>query len=230
MLEVIVFTEGQTEEQFIKRIVAPSLHAHQIYLKPQTLNTSQDARGGAVNFDRLKFYARNTLLQKPNAILTTFLDLYGLDTTFPSFVEAKQLPDVYVRTKLLEDALHQAIVDHIECRPERFIPHIQPFEFEGLLFSDVLALSHAVPSWQKFLPKLKQVRDAFDTPEHINDSYETKPSKRLENILEPKYKKTRHGPIAAQKITLPVMELECVHFRGWMASLRELIGQLLDGR
>ncbi len=223
MLEVIVFTEGQTEEQFIKRIVAPSLHAHQIFLKPQTLNTSQDAKGGAVNFDRLKFNARNTLRQKPNAILTTFLDLYGLDTTFPNFIEAKQLSDVYARTTQLEIALHQAIVGHIECHPERFIPHIQPYEFEGLLFSDVNTLIFTEPSWQKYLPQLKQVRDAFDTPEHINDSYETKPSKRLENILVPKYKKTRHGPLAAQKITLSVMERECEHFRGWMDSLRKLI-------
>ncbi len=224
MIEVIVFTEGPTEEQFIKRIVAPSFHAHQIFLKPQTLNTSQNAKGGAVNFDRLKFNARNTLRQKPDAILTTFLDLYGLDTTFPNFTKAKQLSDVYARTTQLESALHQEIVGHIGCRPERFIPHIQPYEFEGLLFSDVLALSHAVPSWQRFLPKLNQVRDAFDTPEHINDSYENKPSKRLENILEPKYKKTHHGPLAAQKITLPVMEQECAHFRGWMENLRKLIG------
>jgi hypothetical protein len=224
VIEVIVFTEGPTEEQFIKRIVAPSFHAHQIFLKPQTLNTSQNAKGGAVNFNRLKVNARNTLRQKPDAILTTFFDLYGLDTTFPSFVEAKQLRDVYARTRLLEIGLHQEIVNHIECRPERFIPHIQPYEFEGLLFSDVLALSQTVPSWQPFLPKLKQVRDAFYTPEHINDSYENKPSKRLENILEPKYKKTHHGPLAAQKITLPVMEQECVHFGGWMKNLRKLIG------
>lgn len=224
MLEVIVFTEGQTEEQFIKRIVAPSLHAHQVFLKPQTLNTSQDAKGGAVNFDRLKFNARNTLRQKPDAILTTFIDLYGLDTTFPNFIEARQLSDVYARTEQLETALHQATVNHIGCRPERFIPHIQPFEFEGLLFSDVLALSHTVPSWQRFLPKLKQVRDAFDTPEHINDSYEKRPSKRLENILEPKYKKIHHGPLAALKVTLSAMEQECAHFRGWMDSLRKRIG------
>lgn len=224
MIEVIVFTEGQTEEQFIKRVVAPSFHVNQIFLKPQTLNTSRDAKGGAVNFDRLKFYAKNTLRQKPDAVLTTFLDLYGLDTTFPSFAKAKQIGDVYARTKLLETALHQEIVDFTGCRKKRFIPHIQPYEFEGLLFSDVIALSHTEPSWRESLSKLKKVRDAFDTPEHINDSYETKPSKRLENILTPQYKKTRHGPLAAQKITLSAMEGECVHFKGWMDNLRKLIG------
>ena len=223
MLEVIVFAEGQTEEQFIKRVIAPSFHQNKIFLKPQTLNTSQDTKGGAVSFERLKLNARNTLRQKPNSILTTFLDLYGLDTSFPGFVESKQLADVYARTKLLETALHQEIISHVGCRSERFIPHIQPYEFEGLLFSDVLSLVQTEPSWNDFLKNLKQVRDAFDTPEHINDSYETKPSKCLENILWPRYKKTLHGPLAAQKISLPVMERECAHFKGWMDNLRKLI-------
>lgn len=224
MFEVIVFTEGQTEEQFIKRIIAPVFSPSQIFIKPQTLNTSQDAKGGAISFDRLKLNARNTLRQKPEAILTTFLDLYGLDTSFPSFVEAKQLTDVYARTTALETALHKTIVEHVDCRPERFIPHIQPYEFEGLLFSDVEALVLTEPSWKNALEKLKAVQNSFETPEHINDSYETKPSKRLENILVPKYKKTRHGPLAAEKITLSVMEQKCVHFKCWMTNLRGLIG------
>jgi hypothetical protein len=222
VIEVVVFAEGQTEEQFIKRVVAPSLRAQQIFLKPQTLNTSQDAKGGAVTFDRLKFNARNTLRQKPDAILTTFLDLYGLDTTFPDFTEAAKLTDVYARTTRLETALHQAILEHVGCRPERFIPHIQPYEFEGLLFSDVLSLIRTDPSWQDALANLKQVRNSFETPEHINNSYETKPSKRLDNLLRPKYKKTLHGPLATEKITLSKMEQECVHFREWMTKLRGL--------
>ena len=223
MLEVIVFTEGQTEEQFIKRVVAPLFRSNQIFLKPQTLNTSQDAKGGAVNFDRLKFNARNTLRQKPDATLTTFLDLYGLNTSFPGFADAKQHTDIYVRTKMLEAALHEAIVEHIGCRAERFIPHIQPYEFEGLLFSDVNALILTEPSWNHHLAKLQAVRADFDTPEHINDSQETKPSKRLENILRPQYKKTRHGPLAAEKVTLNMMEQECMHFKGWMDRLRGLM-------
>lgn len=223
MTEVIVFTEGQTEERFIKQVVAPLFRANLVYLKPQLLNTSQDAKGGAVNFDRLKFNARNTLLQNPEAILTTFIDLYGLDTNFPSFAEAKQQPDVYARTMMLETALHAAIIEHIGCRPERFIPHIQPYEFEGLLFSDVEALVLTEPSWKNALETLKAVQSSFETPEHINNSYETKPSKRLENILIPKYKKTRHGPLAAEKVTLIVMEQECVHFKGWMDKLRGLV-------
>jgi hypothetical protein len=222
VLEVIVFTEGQTEEQFIKRLIAPAFRQSQIFIKPQTLNTSQDAKGGAVNFDRLTRNARNSLRQKPEAILTTFIDLYGLDTSFPNFADSKILSNIYDRTTALETALHQAIIEQVGCRKERFIPHIQPYEFEGLLFSDVDALILTESSWSSQLPKLKAVRDSFETPEHINNSYETKPSRRLEEILQPKYRKTRHGPLAAEKITLSKMEVECVHFHEWMNKLRSL--------
>jgi hypothetical protein len=222
MVEVIVFAEGPTEEQFIKRIIAPVFYPMQIFIKPQTLNTSQNAKGGAITLDRLKFNARNTLRQKPNAILTTFLDLYGLDTDFPGFTEAKQLADVYKHTELLETALHHNIIDHVKCRPERFFPHIQTHEFEALLFSDVTALCSTEPDWNKYLTELALIRDSFTTPEHINGSYETKPSFRLKSLLRPKFKKPLHGSLAAEKITLPKMAAECVHFSDWMNKLRSL--------
>lgn len=221
MREVIVFAEGPSDEQFVKRVVAPAFRHLQIFLKPQTLNTSRDARGGAVNFDRLKFNARNTLRQKPDAVLTTFLDLYGLDPGFPGFADCQE-KDVYQRTQSLEQALHAALVAYVGCRPERFIPHIQPYEFEGLLFADTEALTATEPTWSTFRGKLDAVRAAFPTPEHINDSYETKPAKRLEKILHPTYKKTRHGPLAAEKVTLATMERECAHFRSWLEKLRRL--------
>ncbi|OCB02195.1 hypothetical protein BBC27_14155 [Acidithiobacillus ferrivorans] len=226
MMEVIVFAEGPTEEQFIKLLVAPALRSLQVFVKPQMLKTSQEARGGAVNFDRLKFNARNTLRQKPNAVLTTLLDLYGLDTTFPGFEEAKAKPDLDSRVNHLNTALANELVAYVDCRPERFIAHIQPYEFEGLLFSDPHALAQTEPGWQASLAKLTEVRAAFPTPEHINDSYETKPSRRLEQLLQPGYKKTRHGPLAAKLVSLATMENECPHFHGWMESLRRLGGMV----
>lgn len=132
--EVVVFTEGQSEELFIKRIVAPSLHPLNIYLKPLLLPTSKNAKGGAVSFERLKFNARNVLLGNKNVVLTTFLDLYALASDFPSYHEAKRITDVYARLEMLEQALSQAIISSMGCRPERFIAYIQPYELEGLFF------------------------------------------------------------------------------------------------
>jgi hypothetical protein len=222
MIEVIVFAEGATEERFIKQVVAPALRHLQVFVKPQMLNTSQTSKGGAVSFDRLKFNARNTLKQNNNVVLSTFLDLYALDTQFPAFQDAMKKSDVYTKVQCLEEALQTAIVEQVGCRPERFIPHIQPYEYEGLLFSDVEVLSSIEPTWTASLINLRKVRASVESPEHINDGYETKPSKRLESLLSPKYKKTSHGPRAAQHITLEVMERECLHFKAWMDALRAL--------
>lgn len=222
MVEIIVFVEGQTEEGFIKQVVAPALRGLQIYLKPQLLSTSSSSRGGALSIDRFLLNARNTLRQKPTSILTSFIDLYGLDTDFPEFENSKKLVDVYQRVARLEQALHRAVTEYVGCRPDRFLPHIQPYEYEGLLFSDIDQLVATEPTWSKALGKLQEVRNFFDSPEHINDGYETKPSKRLENLLHPKYKKTTHGPRAAARISLETIERECTHFRGWMNRLRGL--------
>lgn len=222
MVEVTIITEGPTEEKFIKQVVAPALRHLQVFVKPETMYTSQNAKGGAVSFDRLKFNARNALRQKQTVVLSTFIDLYKLDTSFPAFEEAKKKSDVYARVQFLESALQEAIVAHVGCQPERFLPHIQPYEYEGLLFSDVKTLSTIEPTWSKSLSALQIARNSAETPEHINDGYETKPSRRLEKLLHPEYKKTRHGPLAAQRISLEVIERECAHFKTWMDSLRAL--------
>jgi hypothetical protein len=172
----------------------------------------------------LLFNARNTLRQHPEAVLSTLIDLYGLDTSFPQFAQSLTITDVYQRVAHLEHALKEAVVSQVGCRAERFLPHIQPHEFEGLLFSDVDALVGIEPDWARSLPNLKWVRAQAISPEHINNGHETAPSKRLEVMLKPKYKKTRHGPLAASRITLEVMERECTHFKRWMDQLRGLAG------
>ena len=223
MVEVRVIVEGFTEEAFVKQLIAPALQSRQIFIKPVMLSTSKNAKGGAVTFDRLKLHARNYLRQHPPVVITTMLDLYRLPNNFPGFSAAKEKPDIYQRVQALEVELHQAIVAHVGCRPERFLPHIQPYEFEGLLFSDVVELCNTESAWSSSLAALQKVRQSAESPEHINDSFETKPSNRLANLLHhPGYKKTLHGPRAAERITLAVMERECVHFGSWMKRLREL--------
>lgn len=230
MIRVVIIAEGHTERKFIDEVVTPALDPSKIQLQPILLKTSRGHSGGDVSFDRLKGNAIDTLKMSSAPILSTFLDLYGLRTNFPGFDKAGKIVDIHARVAHLEAALHEAIVAESGCRPERFFPHIQPFEFEGLLFSDVAGLCAVKPGWGRFRGELAKIRQGFESPEHINDSYETKPSKRLEDVLLPKYSKTRHGPDAAKKITLAVMERECIHFRAWMERLRGLAGNGSEGK
>jgi hypothetical protein len=220
--EVFVIVEGQTEERFIKDLIAPALNHLSIFIKPISMRTSSTSRGGAVTLDRLKFNLRNLMRQHSQAYVTTFLDLYGLDTSFPRYHETKSF-EVYRRVGVLENALNDLIVNEYDFRPERFFAYIQPHEFEGLLFSDVVSLVATEETWIHHRATLTQIRASVDTPEHINDGFDTKPSKRLENTLQiPKYHKPRHGALIAKNVTLAKIEQECLHFQEWMGRLRAL--------
>lgn len=223
MVGVIVIAEGVTEEAFIKLLVAPALRSLQIFVKPVMLNTSKEAKGGAVSYDRLKFNVRNFSRQSPHVVVTTLLDLYALPTSFPGFAKAQKMTNVYQRVQALEAALHQDIVEQTGMRSERFLPHIQPYEFEGLLFSDVVELCNTESAWVGSLAALSKMRATAESPEHINDGFDTKPSKRLERLLRhPRFSKTLHATKAAERITLSVLERECMHFGAWMSRLRGL--------
>lgn len=222
MITVYVLTEGQSEEAVIKTAIQPILAENHIYLIPFCMNTSKHHKGGAVNFARLSTNIQRLLKQQSDCYISTFLDFYALDTSFPSFSDFQAIPDIYGKIEQLESALHQAVIQQTGCNPTRFIPHIQPHELEALLFSDVEKFANVEPNWGNFVQSLQDVYDKFGSPEYINDSPQTAPSKRLEQMLSPKYKKTTHAPLLAQKIGLYKIENECQHFHQWLEKIRQL--------
>ncbi len=90
-------------------------------------------------------------------------------------------------------------------------------EFEGLLFSDCERFASAIGKTE-LIPKLKAIRDAFETPEEINDSPITAPSKQIEALI-PGYQKPLSGVLAALEIGLDTIRRECPHFRNWVERL-----------
>lgn len=58
----------------------------------------------------------------------------------------------------------------------------------------------------------------FDTPEDINDSSETAPSKRLEKIFIG-YSKTTDGMRIAEKIGIQKMMQKCPCFKAWIETI-----------
>lgn len=221
-VEVIVFAEGPSDELFLKRVLAPSLRANGIFLKPQTLRTSREGAGGAINFDRLKINVRNTLRQGSHTYLTTFFDFYALDGDMPGVSDALKLNHPSDKARHVEGELHRELVTYTGCRADRLLPYVQPYELEGLFFSDPDALSAVVPGWQLAVTGLRAVRAGFPTPEHINESFESKPSARLAALLNPCYRKTTHAPLIGERIGLSAIAAECPHFAEWVARLRGL--------
>jgi hypothetical protein len=220
---VVVVCEGETEEEFVRDVLAPGFYGLGLFLEPQMVETSPGHRGGALNYDRVKLHLRNTLRQKSAPVVTTLFDLYKLDKRFPGYEASRWIPDLGQRLAVLQRELHADVVAEAGCQPGRFIPYLQPYEFEALLFSDVPTLTRVEPGWQAASAALAAARAAARSPEHINDRPETKPAAHLERELRnPSYRKRRHGPIVAQKIGLAKIEAECAFFAAWLAQLRAL--------
>lgn len=223
MIRVSVVCEGDTEEKFVNMVMRPDFLALGIRLEPVRINTSPGHSGGALTYERLKLNLRNLLRDGKIAAVTTLIDLYKLDTGFPLFEAAQKSRELDGRLLMLNQAFHKDIVAVADCRPDRFIPYIQPHEFEALLFADVESIVGHDPNWQSAAEPLAKARRAAKTPEHINDRPETKPAAHLaKHLRHPGFRKALHGPQIAAKIGLYRIETECLFFADWVRRLREL--------
>ena len=99
----------------------------------------------------------------------------------------------------------------------RFVPYIMMHEFEGLLFSDCRRFSEAIGRID-LGARLQAIRAAFGTPEEINDSPQTCPSKRLLQLI-PDYEKPLLGNLAVIAIGFDAIARECPLFRDWLERL-----------
>src|SRR2546423_13361295 len=85
---VLILVEGQTEERFIKDVLAPSFYERQVFLFPTLLVTKRvkdgaNFKGGVTNYGKFKADVRRLLQNSGGALVTTLLDYYGLPGDFP---------------------------------------------------------------------------------------------------------------------------------------------------
>ena len=223
MIRCYVICEGQTERIFIRDVIAPILSYQQIDLRALLISTSKGNKGGALSYERVKHFILNLIKQENNTFVTTFFDLYALDNGFPNFSESQKQVNVYNKVTQLEQAFKEDIVKENSLFSNRFLPYIQPYEFEGLLFSDIAKLTEVETTWAKATNDLQAIRYNAETPEHINEGYETKPSARLKKFLNnPNYRKTLHGTLAIEAIGIDKLLAECRHFSEWYNQLLAL--------
>ena len=214
--------EGQTEETFVKRILGPFLWSRNVFLQPRLIRTSRYSKGGALKGSRVLRFLRNTLRERHNIYVTTFFDLYGLPSDFPGQQAAATDSDPLDRAVAVEAQLHEEAVQMAKCRDERFLPHIQPYEFEALVFSKTERFAEVEPAWQTYLPRLATIRNSAGSPEHINDGPDTHPAARLQHLLRPRYNKLRHGMAVCGLVGLDSIRAECSHFDSWLTRMETL--------
>ena len=217
MTEVVVVCEGQTEEVFVGRTLAPALAAKHVLLHPRLF-----ASGGGLTRGRVLRVLRQALRERADVYVTTLFDLYGLPVDFPGQSRGAALVNPHDRAAEVEAGFHAAVVREVKCHPDQFLPHIQPYEFESLLFSDPSRFAAVEPEWRRFVGELERVRWLADTPEHVNGGLHTHPSVRLTELLRPKYKKVFHGTRVSAAIGVDRIRAECRHFDAWLARLEAL--------
>ncbi len=220
MIRVHVICEGQTEEMFINEVLAEALHQKNIYLSPALIG-KPGHKGGNFRYQRLLTDVRNRLLGDQQAYCTTFFDFYGLPEEFPGKTEASVKNTMNEKADELLTAMTMKLQEKLGAEAmRRFIPYIQMYEFEGLLFSaaDRLAIGISQPALEG---KFKSIRNAFDTPEDINDSPATAPSKRILALYKG-YEKPLHGSLAAIEIGLATIRAECPRFDNWLKRIEAL--------
>ncbi len=212
MSRVLVFVEGQTEETFVRDLLVPYFSRLGIYLTPILAQTSPGHKGGIVSYGKVKHQLTRLCRQDQGAYVTTMMDYYGLPNDFPGL--DGRVADAHEQVVRLEQALQRDI------DAPNFIPNLMLHEFEALLFS----APEKIAEWlddQALLAPMAAIRAAFATPEHINNSPQTAPSKRI-LALVPHYKKTVDGPLIAEDIGLDAIRAQCPHFNNWIERLLAL--------
>ena len=211
MIHLAVSVEGQTEEEFVNTVLAPYLRTLAINPQPILLGTGRGGRGGNVTVEGLS--ADMARLYHPFDAVTCLVDLYGFRG----------------RGDRNADGLEKAVYDTVARRVQyqwderRVLPYVQQHEFEGLLFSDVSVFSRLAGGHDDAITALGAVRAHFQTPEDINDQYETAPSRRIADVIDA-YNKRVDGPLLAEDMGLTTIRAECPRFDGWVGRLEALAG------
>ena len=214
MKRLYIIVEGQTEQEFVKTLIAPYLQKHEIFeVTPILIRTSKTGRGGFVNYQHLKKDAERLLKsEKKDFIVSMFVDFF-------------RCPEVPHKEKWSVKSSHIGQVEEMErcikddIKDVRFIPYIQLHEFEALLFASNEGFNSFFDEIQK--EKAQQLINSYDNPEDINTTPEGAPSKRILAIKED-YDKVLEGNLIALEIGFSKIIEKCTRFRAWIEKLIEL--------
>lgn len=229
MARLLVHVEGETEESFVNEVLGPHLvgqHGYEAVSARIIGNARQRSRRGGIRPWRdVKNDILRHLKEDRRCVATTMVDYYGLpahgDRAWPGR-ETARTQQANAKPSIVEQAvatdLNVAMGGAFDTR--RFVPFVVMHEFEGLLFSECTTFANAIGR-SALADPFQRIRDEFHTPEDINDSPLTAPSKRVMELM-PQYEKPLFGTLAALAIGLDAIRNECPHFAEWLTRLEDL--------
>ena len=103
---------------------------------------------------------------------------------------------------------------------QTFIPYIQKYEYEALLFSGIEGFEMLIDDEEK-LDQIRAICDKYPNPEDINGGTETSPSKRLMKIFN--YHKVGDGEDILGILGFEKIYNQCPRFAQWYNSLLDAL-------
>lgn len=210
MIRIAISVEGPTEREFCQSVLVPYFANFDILIVPVVITTSKDRcgkkhSGGCINIDRIKNEV--TKLLPSFDYVSTFYDFYGF----------KGIEDT-TTVEELENTLNEIIPS------DKFVPYIQKYEFETLLFSNHTYYEEYFGN-NILSDKMKLIIDQFTDIESINNSRETAPSKRIIELFKlhgEKYDKVFYGAAITQDIGLTTIREKAKRFDKWISNIESL--------
>ena len=225
---LVVVAEGQSEEEYVGRALAPHLRHFGVSARPQVLGTG----GGVDSYDGIRTDVSPALedAERADGYVTTMLDLYALPRDFPGRREAPS-GDPRRKVKFLENALWDAF-----GRSPRLVPYIQLHEFEALVLANLPRLLAMIAQQASAdeADVLEETRQRFHDlgvttcdaggPELVDEG--NPPSRRIDDaggeLLHYPGNKVTYGAVAASDLCLALMRERCPHFGAWVSRLEKL--------
>ena len=229
MARLLVHVEGQTEADFVDYLLRDYLLAKgydDVSARKLGNARQRHQRGGIRPWSSVRKNITNHLKGDPACIATTMVDYYALPqegaAAWPGRAKAAGLK-IGEKALCIESALLADVAAEMGAHfnLQRFVPFIVMHEFEGLLFSDCAGFSRGIGRLA-LEAEFRKIRDQFATPEEIDDSPITAPSKRVIDLV-PGYEKPLLGSLAAIEIGLSRIRQECPHFNQWLTTLESRI-------
>lgn len=215
MKRCLILVEGQTEERFVKDLLAPAMEIHGLAMIPTVLKTRKvlsgtDFKGGVTSYAKMRSNLL-PLLRDRGALVTMMIDYYGLPGDAPGMNTRPSGATARERVRHVENGIFQDLGS-----PVHFAPFLALHEFEAWLFTDIEATAAVIPAPEK--ARELQLAVVGLQPEEINEGITTAPSKRLLQVF-PSFRKALHGPVAAKRIGLQKIRSKCPHFEQWLVRL-----------
>lgn len=226
MKALIILVEGETEQEFINRILAPYFVSKGLNTEIRPIMIEKSGGGhGFSNIQHLKNTIRPVLNRVDEPIITTLIDHYGINSErkLPGYTTIT-ITNTEERIQQMEVILQNEIQKIKAYR--FFIPYIQQHEFETMLFAkpeNGFDLEE-----ESIKSDIINLCSQFENIEDINCTPEGAPSKRIGHIFKEKGKKYSKVSDAVDIVELTGIEVileKCPRFKNWVEKLIAAVNQ-----